>query len=188
MATQCPKCYTENPSDSKYCKECATSLPSVEGAQVSFTKTLLTPVEDLAQVQDLMRSIDYLETRPDINPHKLAYFGFSWGAWTAPIFLAVEERFKTGILLVGGLWDRERPEVRPMNYITRVKIPILMLNGKYDIFYTLENFVKPMYDLLGTPEEDKKLIVYETDHFVPLNDLIRETLAWLDRFLGPVNR
>jgi serine/threonine protein kinase/Tfp pilus assembly protein PilF len=49
MTTQCPKCYTENPSDSKYCKECATPLPSAEGVQVSFTKTLLTPVEDLAQ-------------------------------------------------------------------------------------------------------------------------------------------
>jgi hypothetical protein len=29
MATQCPKCYTDNPSDSKYCKECATPLPSI---------------------------------------------------------------------------------------------------------------------------------------------------------------
>jgi tetratricopeptide (TPR) repeat protein len=49
MATQCPKCYTDNPSDSKFCKECATPLPSIEGAQISFTKTLLTPIEDLAQ-------------------------------------------------------------------------------------------------------------------------------------------
>jgi hypothetical protein len=49
MATQCPKCYTDNPSDSKFCKECATPLPSIEGVQASFTKTLLTPIEDLAQ-------------------------------------------------------------------------------------------------------------------------------------------
>jgi serine/threonine protein kinase/tetratricopeptide (TPR) repeat protein len=49
MATQCPKCNTENPSDSKYCKECATPLPSAEDVQPSFTKTLLTPVKDLAQ-------------------------------------------------------------------------------------------------------------------------------------------
>jgi serine/threonine-protein kinase len=49
MATHCPKCNTENLSDSKYCKECATPLPSAEEIQASFTKTLLTPVKDLIQ-------------------------------------------------------------------------------------------------------------------------------------------
>ena len=138
------------------------------------------------QVQDLMRSIDYLETRSDINGQKLAYFGVSWGAWTAPIILAVEERLKTGILYVGGLRSSGLPEVNPINFVTRVKAPILMLNGKYDMSFSLENSVKPMYDLLGTPDEDKELKVYEMDHFVPLNELIRETLTWLDRYLGPV--
>jgi len=47
MITKCPKCNTDNPSDSKYCKECATSLLSFEGAQSSFTKTLETPVEEI---------------------------------------------------------------------------------------------------------------------------------------------
>ena len=133
-----------------------------------------------------MRSIDYLETRSDINGQKLAYFGVSWGAWTAPIILAVEERLKTGILYVGGLRSSGLPEVNPINFVTRVKAPILMLNGKYDMSFSLENSVKPMYDLLGTPDEDKELKVYEMDHFVPLNELIRETLTWLDRYLGPV--
>jgi hypothetical protein len=45
-----------------------------------------------------------------------------------------------------------------------------------------------MYDLFGTPTEDKDLKLFESDHFVPLNDVIKETLAWLDRYLGPVNR
>jgi eukaryotic-like serine/threonine-protein kinase len=30
--------------------------------------------------KDIGRSIDYLETRQDIEPNKLAYEGFSWGA------------------------------------------------------------------------------------------------------------
>ena len=47
MATHCPKCDTENPSDSKYCKECATPLPAAEDAQSSFTKTLETPVDKI---------------------------------------------------------------------------------------------------------------------------------------------
>ncbi len=45
MGTKCPKCDTENPSDSKYCKECATSLPSSK--EIPVTKTLETPTEEL---------------------------------------------------------------------------------------------------------------------------------------------
>ncbi len=44
MVIKCPQCDTDNPSDSKYCKECATPLPSQE---VSVTKTLETPTEEL---------------------------------------------------------------------------------------------------------------------------------------------
>jgi hypothetical protein len=43
-----------------------------------------------------------------------------------------------------------------------------------------------MFELLGTPAAHKRLVVYDTDHFVPRNELIKETLAWLDRYLGPV--
>jgi len=43
---KCPKCDTANPSDSKYCKECATPLPSQE---VSVTKTLEAPTEEFTR-------------------------------------------------------------------------------------------------------------------------------------------
>jgi serine/threonine protein kinase/tetratricopeptide (TPR) repeat protein len=44
MAVQCPNCRTDNPADSKYCKECATPLPPTE---VSVTKTLETSEKEL---------------------------------------------------------------------------------------------------------------------------------------------
>ncbi|MGB6341096.1 MAG: protein kinase, partial [Candidatus Aminicenantaceae bacterium] len=47
MTAQCPKCRTENPSDSKYCKECATSLLPFKELHPSHTKTLQTPVRSL---------------------------------------------------------------------------------------------------------------------------------------------
>jgi len=47
MAVKCPKCQTDNPSDSKYCKECATPLPSSREIDISQTKTLETPREEL---------------------------------------------------------------------------------------------------------------------------------------------
>jgi len=46
--------------------------------------------------------------------------------------------------------------------------------------------VKPMYDLLGTPDKDKVLKTYPTDHFIPISEQVREILAWLDKYFGPV--
>jgi len=43
---KCPKCNTENPSESKYCKECATQLPASEEISAP-TKTIETAREEL---------------------------------------------------------------------------------------------------------------------------------------------
>ena len=137
-------------------------------------------------VKDCRRCIDYLETRPDIDSNKLAYFGFSWGGGLGPMALAVEGRFKAGILAVGGMDGGRRPEASQISYISRVKIPTLMLNGKFDMRFPYETKVKPMFDLLGTSPEHKELKLYETDHFIPRIEFIKETLRWLDKYLGPV--
>jgi len=44
---RCPKCQSDNPDDSKFCKECGTNISSVGEAQPSITKTLETPREEL---------------------------------------------------------------------------------------------------------------------------------------------
>jgi dienelactone hydrolase len=142
----------------------------------------------IKDIKDFRRSIDYLETRPDIDSKRLAYTGFSWGAGNGAIIPAVEERLKASILYVGGLGAGLRPEVEQMNYVTRVKIPTLMLSGKYDMVVPYETSTKPMFDLLGTPKEHKEQKLYDSDHSIPRNELIKETLNWLDRYLGPVER
>ena len=140
--------------------------------------------------KDLQRSIDYLEIRTDINDDKLAYYGLSWGASMGPYFLAPENRIKTGILEAGGFEpDPWPPEVAHINYIPRVKIPILMLNGRYDPFFPLEESARPMLDLLGTPDEHKHLEIFESGHGIDStnwNKWIKAVLDWLDRYLGPV--
>ena len=141
----------------------------------------------IQQVKDFRRCVDYLETRPDIDSNKLAYYGFSTGGWFGGIIPAVEERLKVSVLIAAGMsLGRSRPEVNQINYVSRVKIPTLILNGKYDAYFPPETSSKPMVDLLGTPAPDKQLKLYETDHDPPTNEIIKETLAWLDRYLGPV--
>jgi len=137
--------------------------------------------------KDIGRTIDYLETRKDIKADKIAYLGFSWGGRMGGIYPAVEKRLKVVVLNVGGLtMEKSLPEVDAINYLPRITQPVLMLNGKYDMFFPLEISQKPMFNLLGTPQNDKKMVVYESGHMVPPNDYIKETLAWLDTYLGPV--
>jgi len=137
-------------------------------------------------VKDFRRSVDYLETRPDIDSGRLAYYGMSWGGCLGAIIPAVEERLGTNILLAGGFYGPARPEALHLNYVTRVRTPTLMLNGRYDNILDIEEQVKPMFDMLGTPAEHKQLILYDTDHIPPRTEYIKEMLAWLDRYLGPV--
>jgi cephalosporin-C deacetylase-like acetyl esterase len=141
----------------------------------------------IAWAKDIGRSIDYLETRNDIDTKSIAYYGISWGAAMGAIMPAVEQRFKTCVLYVAGLeFQRALPEVDAINFIGRVKIPVIMLNGKYDNYFPVETSQKPMFSLFGTPLTQKKYVLYETGHFVPRNQLIKESLDWLDKYLGPV--
>jgi formylglycine-generating enzyme required for sulfatase activity/dienelactone hydrolase len=137
--------------------------------------------------KDLARSVDYLETRPDIDTSRIAYFGFSWGGRLGPIMTVLENRIKVSVLYVAGLrYTGPYPEIDPFNYVNRVQIPTLMLNGKYDADFPYETSQKPLYELLGTPKENKHQFLYESGHFVPRNELIKETLDWLDKYLGEV--
>ena len=139
--------------------------------------------------RDMGRAIDYLEVREDIDADRLAYFGVSWGGRMGVLMTAVEPRFDAAVFYVAGLkFQRALPEADPFNHVTRLKIPVLMLNGRYDMFFPLDTSQKPMYQLLGTPDEHKRHVVADGGHDVPRALLIRETLDWLDNYLGPVER
>jgi dienelactone hydrolase len=144
-------------------------------------------VEYLIQVvKDFKRTIDYLETRKEIDRERLTYYGSSWGGILGGLIPAAEDRIKASILALGGFWRSEvRPEVDPINYVSRVKVPTLLLSGKYDVHaFPYETTVKPMFDLLGTSKEHKRNVLYETDHFIPRNELIKEMDSWLNKYLG----
>jgi len=143
----------------------------------------------IAWSKDLGRSIDYLESRPDIDHEKLAYEGYSMGAAMGALLPAVEDRLKVLILIAPGLFLNKRlPETDQINFAPRVKAPVLMLNGRFDFIFPVGPSQEPMFRLLGTPKEEIHRVIYATGHDIPRDQMIKETLDWLDRYLGPVKR
>jgi dienelactone hydrolase len=139
----------------------------------------------IAWAKDLGRSIDYLETRPEVSTARLAYYGISWGGAMGGLMPAVEPRIKVSALYVAGLdFERARPEVEPINYLPRIRVPTLMINGRFDFFFPVETSQIPMFRLLGTSPDQKRHVVEEGSHFVPRTRLIQEVLAWLDTYQG----
>ena len=67
--------------------------------------------------KDVARSVDYLESRPDIAREKIGLFGFSWGAEVAPLLLAVDPRLSLGLICLGAFnLQASLPEADPVNF------------------------------------------------------------------------
>jgi eukaryotic-like serine/threonine-protein kinase len=161
---------------------------------------LKTPIDPSDQVRltrnliewrwDLGRTIDYLATRPDIDAARVGYVGISMGGSIAVPLLAVEPRLKAAVLLSGGLDHRIRtPFLDPVNYAPRIRIPVLMVNGRYDENFPVETSQLPLYKLLGTPSANKRHVLLESGHgSPPRGEVLRETLGWYDKYLGEVRQ
>ena len=138
-------------------------------------------------VKDFSRSIDYLETRTDVDAEKLAYLGTSWGGYMGGLIPAIEKRLKASVLRGGGFrFESRLPEVDPLHFVSRIDTPVLMVNGRYDDFFPVDTMQIPFFEMLGTPPEHKRHVVFESGHNTPRNEYIKETLDWLDRYLGPI--
>jgi dienelactone hydrolase len=144
----------------------------------------------LAWYQDLVTTLDYLQTRDDIDADRIGFIGFSFGSsFIAPPLLAVEGRTKAAVLVSGGIWTGFpiHPMLDAVNYVPHITIPILMINGRYDSLFPHEVSQKRFFDLLGTPPADKRQVMYDKAHMVLLeNQARREASDWFDRYLGPV--
>jgi len=164
------------------------SDPQVTSIFPQPTRAYTTWVQQL--VGDARRSLDYLETRPDIDAARLAYYGLSWGAQLGPIIIALDPRMKAGVLLMGGLFSgKPTPEVDSFNFAPRVRTPILMLNGDQDHIFPLQTSQRPLFQALGTPSADKKHVLYPGGHEIfatQRSQIVQEVVGWLDRYVGRV--
>jgi tRNA A-37 threonylcarbamoyl transferase component Bud32 len=142
----------------------------------------------IQRYQDLGRTIDYLESRPDIDSTRLAYYGLSSGVNIAPIMTALEDRFKASVLVAGAISTaRKDAGADPVDFLPRVRLPTLMINGKDDFYFPYETSQRPMFEGLGTPAAHKKHVVLEGGHApAPWDEVMKAALEWLDTYLGPV--
>ena len=85
-----------------------------------------------------------------------------------------------------GIWGDETPENDAVDYAPRIRVPTLMLNGRYDFGAPPDTAQRPLFDLLGTPPGSKRHVILDTGHAIPIDDAARELLPWFDRYLGPV--
>jgi hypothetical protein len=141
----------------------------------------------IAWSRDIGRSLDYLETRTDIDRNRFAFFGASLGGDFGVIATALEPRFKASVLQGTGLWRSWPAEIDPVNFAPRVRVPTLMVNGRYDFENPVATSQRPLFELLGTHPEHKRHRPLDgaNSPWRP-QELVAELLAWFDRYLGSV--
>jgi len=60
-----------------------------------------------------------------------------------------------------------------------------MMTGRHDYVFPFETSQKPLFQSLGTAAADKRHVVFDAGHDpLPRSQVVREILAWLDRYLG----
>lgn len=103
------------------------------------------------------------------------------------IALAQEPRIRAATLAESGLPAGDMPpEIDPLNFASRVRIPVLMLNGRYDFVRPMDTAQLPLFRLLGSRPNEKRLVWFDSGHMGQPNQYIKETLDWFDRYLGAV--
>ena len=140
-------------------------------------------------IQDLGRTLDYLEQREDIDGERASFLGISLGAQMVPNLIASEPRFGATILYSGGfaIGESQGSIESRAGLLRRIRSPVLMLGGLHD-FAIPPELQREMLRFFGTPEVDRHQRLYDSGHWpLPMNEVLRETVDFLDRYLGPVN-
>lgn len=153
------------------------------------------------RVWDAMRSLDYLETLPDVDPERIGCLGLSWGGTWTVYTSALDERIKAAI--VSGYFSSFRDMLIersccPCQYVPGIRFyadfpdivaliaprPLFIEYGSRDPLYTRSAVLKAyerlrkVYGLLGC-EDRLSLDIFEGGHMFSG----RHSLDWLDRWL-----
>jgi dienelactone hydrolase len=155
--------------------------------------------EFVQTVVDVRRGVDVLTARSDVDPLRLAFWGFSHGAFIGGIVAGVERRIASYVLQSGGGADYLRvnaPQrlrepalssylasiatVDPDLYVAHAAPSAVFLqNGSLDKTYTAAGVAAWQ----AAASEPKKIATYQTDHGLDA-EANADALAWLASRIG----
>lgn len=125
-------------------------------------------------VVDYRRAIDYLATRDDIDTDRVGILGYSMGGHMTFILGAVEPRVKAVVACV--VPATPGMPMAAMQFARDLGAhPLLMMMGRQDQFYTVEQ-AQALFD--GIPGEAKTLRFYDSGHSLP-EDYTTEAVDWI---------
>ena len=174
------------------------------GSPLRFTEA--DSAEQVHFMTDLQRAVDLLVARPDVDASRLGYLGISYGGAMGALFVGIERRLRTGILVVadGGLvshftgpedgvspfagltcaqrrrWLESMIPIEPVKYVGFASpTPLLLQSGRQD------NLVPPRdAERLHAAVADPKTVRwYDAGHGLTA-EAARDRLLWLQQWLG----
>jgi uncharacterized protein len=161
--------------------------------------------EQIQLIKDLQRAVDVLRARPNVDDARIAYLGVSYGGAMGALFVGIERRIKTAVLVVGdgGLvshftgpedlsfmaslscsirldWFRHMVPIEPIRFIAHASpTPLLLQSGQ------LDNLV-PFADaeaLHAAAPQPKTLRWYNAGHGLNQQAAL-DRLDWLHQEIG----
>ncbi|MBM3882443.1 MAG: dienelactone hydrolase [Verrucomicrobia bacterium] len=159
-------------------------------------------------LRDDLMALDYLASRPEVDPERIGVTGISMGATRTWWLLALDDRLRSGVAVAcltryqqliaqEGLRSHGIYYFVPgmLNHFDTEAVlsliaprPVLLMNGDQDAgspvegIRALEQRVRPVYALYGA-EANFRSEVYPGVGHVYLPEMWQQTLAWLDRHL-----
>jgi len=159
-------------------------------------------------LRDDLMALDYLASRPEVDPDRIGVTGISMGATRSWWLMALDERLKTGVAVAcltryQNLIEHEALKAHGIYYFVPGLLthfdteaivaliaprPVLFMTGSEDLgspvdgIRAIESAVRPAYRLYGK-EEDFQSRIYEGLGHVYTPEMWAQTLAWLDQHL-----
>ena len=155
-----------------------------------WTRDLITQT-----IFDLRRAVDFIQTREELDPDRIGYYGISLGGIIGTIFCSVEERVKVPVIVLAGgslnlmfgmdaLSSDTRSYlsmIEPVNYVAKIAPrPLLMINAEND------DIVPPINSklLFKAAKKPKEIIWYPAKHHdIPIDKVYPDGIRWFNEYL-----
>lgn len=174
---------------------------------IGYSLALGVPLMGLC-VRDLIRTVDYLETKKDIDPERIGIMGLCLGGMQTYFTAALENRLKVIIPVCSnstyGYMVNEMAAYHTHCLFTYIPNflkfgdiqdvialiaprPLLLMNNYNDIWFPISGFkklcseIEMIYSTLGNPERFKYLVRDTVHDITP--EFLEHAIEWLKRYL-----